>query len=142
MTLCSLPLKNPLNIPGDQSIIVHLFLSQASTMTVSFKNISTCDQTSHSCLLAVKPHQKLMINLDPVKYDSFMLPMIECLNILHSQSHYPEWRMFLSQSYLRLTHQQTTLRKNKGSRSSSTTSRLQSKNHDFVLSYSLLNLMT
>lgn len=57
----SLPLtKSSQKIFGDQNLsIVHL-LHQAS-------------------LLAVKQHQNWVIDLDPVKYDIFMLPMIECL---------------------------------------------------------------
>ena len=48
-------------------------------MEASSKNQSVEDQTAHSTLLSMKQHQNLIIDLDPVKYDAFLLPLIECL---------------------------------------------------------------
>ncbi|KAL7585173.1 hypothetical protein Lser_V15G45228 [Lactuca serriola] len=48
-------------------------------MVVSSKNISVQDQTAHLSLLAVKKHQNLIIDLDLVRYDPFLLPLIQCL---------------------------------------------------------------
>nr|KAJ0216474.1 hypothetical protein LSAT_V11C300130030 [Lactuca sativa] len=48
-------------------------------MEASSENQSVQDQTVHSTLLSVKQHQNLIIDLHPVKYDAFLLPLIECL---------------------------------------------------------------
>ena len=48
-------------------------------MAASSKNISVQDQTTHSTILAIKQHQNLIIELDPVRYDPFLLPLIEFL---------------------------------------------------------------
>ena len=40
---------------------------------------SVHDQTAHSSLLSIKQNQNLILDLSPFKYDSYMLPIIECL---------------------------------------------------------------
>lgn len=78
-TLCSLPLTKSFQNSGDQSITFHLLLPQASSMAGSYENISGQDQTAHSSLLAVKQHQNFVNDLEPIKYDAFMLPIVKCL---------------------------------------------------------------
>ncbi|KAL7585166.1 hypothetical protein Lser_V15G45226 [Lactuca serriola] len=48
-------------------------------MAASSKDLSVQDQTAHLSLLVVKKHQNLIIDLDPVRYVPFLLPLIECL---------------------------------------------------------------
>ena len=48
-------------------------------MAASPENQYVQDQTVLSTLLSVKQHQNLIIDLNLVKYDAFLLPLIECL---------------------------------------------------------------
>ncbi|KAL7603927.1 uncharacterized mitochondrial protein AtMg00810-like [Lactuca sativa] len=57
---------------------VHHILQQAS-MVVSLKTPSVQDQSAQTSLLAIKPNKNLILDLDRLKYDSFLLPIVECL---------------------------------------------------------------
>ena len=46
-------------------------------MAGSFETPSVQEQTGQSSLLTIKPHQNLILDLDPLKYDSFMLSIVE-----------------------------------------------------------------
>ncbi|CAI9265814.1 unnamed protein product [Lactuca saligna] len=48
-------------------------------MAASSENLYVQDQTTHSTFLTIKKHQNLTVELDPIQYDPFLLPLIECL---------------------------------------------------------------
>ena len=48
-------------------------------MTASSETPSVQEQSGQSLLLAIKPNQNLVIDLDPCKYDSYLLIIVECL---------------------------------------------------------------
>lgn len=71
--------KSSQKIPDDQKIQLFIFFSKLSTMAGSYENLSVQDQTVHSSILTIKQQQNLLIDLEPCKYEPFMLLIVECL---------------------------------------------------------------
>lgn len=77
----------------DSSRVAHTVhhLQEPATMADSS---SAPDQTTQSSFLTIKPNQYLILDLAPFKYDSYMLPIVECLKYSPWSLPWPKQSLF------------------------------------------------
>ncbi|CAI9263390.1 unnamed protein product [Lactuca saligna] len=110
-------------------------------MTRSYETPSFQEQTRQSLLHAIKPNQNLVIDLDPCKYDSYLLPIVECLKYSALITALTKTKS-VPMSLRRLTLLHVISRKNRESLLKFTLEPPPSPNLAFAQSYGLLKQMT